>query len=184
MATRSRANTNNNNNHNNQNGNRRRNAAATGNDQGNPEKPDNLKSLADWNKLPAETLKLKCAANRLTATGKKLDLSLRLLQFFHPDGVDRVRARRKNAKKPADDDDLDAILDNPPPEIFRSDDDPIPVTTQNAKKNPVKQNNTNTNKEKTNGADTSDGTLPYDTNDEQWNKSPTPTPPASIPRAN
>ena len=60
-----------------------------------PAKPDQLRSLDEWKKFPVETLKLKCDANRLPNKGKKLELSLRLFQHFHPDGVARVRNRNR-----------------------------------------------------------------------------------------
>ena len=111
--------------------------------------------------MPAETLRLKCNANRLSSTGKKLDLSLRLLQFFHPDGVDRVRARNNARNQRKNTEDPDAILNNPPPEIFRTDDDPVPKDPAPANKklkDPPLANDTN---EDDDVASDDDSTFPY-----------------------
>ena len=107
------------------------------------EKPDNLRSLAEWKKLPQESLRLQCGANRLSSKGNKLDLAVRLFQFFHPDGVKnrrKAQAQKKGAggKKT---DDIDAVLNDPPPEIIRAEDDP--------KENPTRQE------------DMQDDTFPY-----------------------
>ena len=102
-------------------------------------KPDNMKTLHEWNQLPCESLRLKCNANRLSQTGKKLDLSLRLYQHFHPNGANRERRLRtnrngneRNNRQDRNDgdndgnngDNIDAILDNPPDEIIVTDDRP------------------------------------------------------------
>ena len=66
--------------------------------------------------------------------GKKLDLSLRLYQHFHPNGANRRRTNRNeqndrqnrnNGDNNGDDgDNIDAILDTPPDEIIVTDDGP------------------------------------------------------------
>ena len=95
-----------------------------------PAKPDQLRSLHEWKQLPVETLKLKCDANRLPNKGKKLELSLRLFQHFHPDGVARVRNRNRQKKKQGNGDKTDStegVIDDlppSPPEIIRADDEP------------------------------------------------------------
>ena len=92
------------------------------------ERPGNLKSLADWKKVPHESLRLQCEANRLPSKGNKTDLAVRLFQFFHPDGVKnrrKARAAQKNGAQGDSNgrDDVDAILHEPPPEIIRAEDD-------------------------------------------------------------
>ena len=94
-----------------------------------PAKPDQLRSLHEWKQLPVETLKLKCDANRLPNKGKKLELSLRLFQHFHPDGVARVRSRNRQKKKGNGDKtgSTEGVIDDlppSPPEIIRADDEP------------------------------------------------------------
>ena len=93
-----------------------------------PAKPDQLRSLDEWKKFPVETLKLKCDANRLPNKGKKLELSLRLFQHFHPDGVARVRNRnrQKQANKGDKTNSTRGAVDDlppPPPEIIRGEDE-------------------------------------------------------------
>ena len=93
-----------------------------------------MKTLHDWNQTPNEVLRLKCNNNQLIQTGKKLDLSLRLYQHFHPNGANRRRTNRNeqngrqnrnNGDNNGDDgDNIDAILDTPPDEIIVTDDGP------------------------------------------------------------
>ena len=111
--------------------NNNRRSARTGANQEAPVRPDQLRSLNDWKKLPLETLKLKCDANRLPNKGKKLDLSVRLFQHFHPDGVARVRERNRQKKRSKGDNagsrmDVDD-LPPAPPEIIRAEDEPNDV---------------------------------------------------------
>ena len=59
-----------------------------------PEKPDNLLTLAEWKKLPLETLKLKCN-NRVNPTGKKEVLAQRLYDHFHPNPANNNSTKGK-----------------------------------------------------------------------------------------
>ena len=120
------------------NSNTNRRSARNGSNQEAPAKPDQLRSLNDWKQLPVETLKLKCDANRLPNKGKKLELSLRLFQHFHPDGVARVRKRNLQKKKKGNNGDNAGnttrdVDDLPPapPEIIRAEDDVVDTVESN-----------------------------------------------------
>ena len=121
------------------NSNTNRRSARNGSNQEAPAKPDQLRSLNDWKQLPVETLKLKCDANRLPNKGKKLELSLRLFQHFHPDGVARVRKRNLQKKKKGNNGDNAGnttrdVDDLPPapPEIIRAEDDVVDTEESNS----------------------------------------------------
>ena len=95
-----------------------------------PEKPDEKKTLNEWLQLSSEALKLRINAKHLKPkTKKKLDLCTCLFRHYHPDGNDRRRQPRKgdntSAQNSSDDlQDPDDILNDPPPEIFRAEDEP------------------------------------------------------------
>ena len=50
-----------------------------------PVKPDQMRSVADWMKLPAETLKLVCNNNGVQIKGGKKQMAQKLFNKFHPD---------------------------------------------------------------------------------------------------
>ena len=94
-----------------------------------PVKPDQMRSVADWMKLPAETLKLVCNNNGVQIKGGKKQMAQKLFNKFHPDNVANRRAqvKAKSGQTPAaknNSDDLDAVLNDPPPEIIRAEDEP------------------------------------------------------------
>ena len=105
-------------------GNNRRSGRAAADNQEAPEKPDQLRTLVEWKGLPMETLRLKCGACRLPSKGKKLELSLRLYQHFHPDTVRNVRRRNKNKNDGDKTGNNPDDLPPPPPEIIRGEDEP------------------------------------------------------------
>ena len=78
------------------------------------QKPEKDNTVADWQKLGKEVLRLKCLEFILPDGGNKQELACRLHTHFHPvpaGGTD-------------DDEDPDAVLNRRPDEIIRAEDDP------------------------------------------------------------
>ena len=125
-----------------------------------PAKPDQMLSVTEFQKLPAETLRNKCMDNNLITQGKKLELAMRLFQHFHPNRVDRRRNNRNN--RPAGNaNGLDNLgLPPPPPEIIRAEDDPVDTPSESdgvgSSTNAARTTGTTSDQEDP------DGTVPYD----------------------
>ena len=79
----------------------RRNTRSSGNDGANaadPVKPDQMKSVEDWMKVPLETIKLMCNHHGIQLKGGKKALAQKLFNKFHKDNVANRRAQQVKAK--------------------------------------------------------------------------------------
>ena len=81
----------------------RRNTRSTGNDGANaadPVKPDQMKSVEDWMKVPLETIKLMCNHHGIQLKGGKKALAQKLFNKFHKDNRGERRGSSRISESP------------------------------------------------------------------------------------